>query len=107
MKSAIYFAFIRGREGEIQALHRLSPLARARMTVVVDLPTVKPDSNKSIELHINNFASNIVKAWGTRRPLYLDMTRHPAKLEDSRGRSAVAHLFDCARQLKALAIPVT
>ena len=107
MQSAIYFAFIRGRQGEIQALHRLSPLARARMTVVVDLPTMKTDANKSIELHINSFASNVVRAWGTRRPLYLDMTRHPASLEDSRGRSAVAHLFDCARQLKALAIPVT
>jgi hypothetical protein len=50
MQSALYFAFIRGREGEIQALRALSPLARARMTVVVDLPTMKEGSNKSIEI---------------------------------------------------------
>ena len=52
MQSALYFAFIRGREGEIQALRALSPLARARMAVVVDLPTVKEGSKKSIEQNL-------------------------------------------------------
>ena len=66
MQSALYFAFIRGREGEIQALRALSPLARARMATVVDLPTMKEGSNKSIELHIparlaNCFASHVTQ----------------------------------------------
>lgn len=56
MQSALYFAFIRGREGEIRALRALSPLACARMATVVDLPTMKEGSNKSTELHINSFA---------------------------------------------------
>lgn len=107
MQSALYFAFIRGREGEIQALRALSPLARARMAPVVDLPTMKEGSNKSIELHINSFVSNLIRAWGTELPIYLDMRRHASELRDSRGRSAAEHLFDCAKQLKALAIPVT
>jgi hypothetical protein len=107
MQSALYFAFIRGREGEIQALRALSPLARARMAVVVDLPTMKEDSKKSIELHINSFASSVIRAWGTKLPIYLDMKRYASGLKDARGRPTVEHLFDCARQLKALAIPVT
>jgi hypothetical protein len=107
VQSALYFAFIRGREGEIQALRALSPFARARMAVVADLPTPKVGSTKSIELHINGFASNVIKAWGTKSPIYLDMKRHAPNLIDARGRAAVEHLFDCARQLKALAIPVT
>jgi hypothetical protein len=100
MQSALYFAFIRGREGEIQALRALSPLARARMTIVVDLPTMKEGSNKSIELHINTFASNVVRAWRTKSPIYLDMKRLESDLRDKRGRPAVEHLFDCAWQLK-------
>ena len=107
MKSAIYYAFIRGREGEIQALRGLSPLARARMVAVVDLPTMKEGSNKSIELHINSITTNVISAWGTREPIYLDMKRYASDLVDARGRPVVKHLFDCARQLKALAIPVT
>jgi len=107
MQSALYFAFMRGREGEIRALRMLSPFARARMAAVVDLPTIKEDSNKSIELHINNFASDVIRAWGTKLPVYLDMKRHASDLKDARGRAAVEHLFDCARQLKAIAIPVT
>lgn len=60
MQSALYYAFIRGREGEIQALRGLSPLARARMVAVVDLPTMKEGSNKSIELHINSITTNVM-----------------------------------------------
>jgi hypothetical protein len=94
MQSALYFAFIRGREGEIQALRALSPLARARMTTVVDLPTMKEGSNKSIELHINTFASSVIRAWGTKSPIYLDMKRHASDLKDSRSRHQHAYGSD-------------
>lgn len=57
------------------------------MSTVVDLPTVKEGSNRSVEQHINGFASNVIRAWGTKSPIYLDKKRHASDLEDALSRS--------------------
>jgi hypothetical protein len=107
MQSAIYFAFVRGREGEVHAIQRLSPLACARMTVVVDLPLPKPDSPKSLEEHVVGIVSGVATAWDHRFPIYFDMTRYAPDLVNSKGRPLVEHVFDCARQSRLLAVPVS
>jgi hypothetical protein len=107
MNAALYFPFIRGRDGELQALSLLSPVARARMTPVVDMPTPKESASLSADIQINSFVSRVVRAWGTQYPVYLDMSRFPSDFANSRGLPAVEHMFACAAQLKALAIPVT
>ena len=107
MQSTIYFSFVRGREGELNAIERLSPCVLTRVSIVVDLPTVEATFGKSLDEHIGQFTRNIAKAWGVRSPLYLDLTRYGPEHVDSHGRNIVEHLFDCARQLKLKAVPVT
>jgi len=57
-------------------------------------------------LAMSTVASSLARTWGTALPLYIDMSRHDpdAVVENA---SAVAHLFDCARQAGLVAIPVS
>jgi hypothetical protein len=71
MQSALYFPMIRGREGEIHAIHRLSPLARARIALIVDLPTKELAPTQSLDAYVARFISDIAAAWGTSHPIYL------------------------------------
>lgn len=106
MQAALYFPAIRGREGEIQAIWALSPRAKSRMSLLVDLPTVELPFGKSLEEHIGQFVSKVTRAWGTERPLYLDLSRYGPENVDSKNRHGVEHLFDCTRQSKLAAVPV-
>lgn len=106
MQSALYFPMIRGRDGEIHAIHRLSPLARARIALIVDLPTKDLAPTQSLDAHVASFVSDIAAAWGTSHPIYLDMNRYGPEQLDRRQRHVVEHLFDCARQKRLQAVPV-
>jgi hypothetical protein len=107
MQSAIYFACIRGRLGEVEAIHRLSPLARARAALVVDLPMLELPAGEPLEEHVGQFVSAVAAAWGVVSSLYVDLKRYGPEQTDAQGRHIVEHLFDGARQLKMKAIPVS
>jgi Beta protein len=106
MQSALYFPMIRGREGEIHAIHRLSPLARARIALIVDLPRKELPPTLSLDAYVASFVSDIAAAWGTSHEIYLDMNRYGPEQLDRRGRHIVDHLFDCAQQKRLKAVPV-
>lgn len=106
MRSAIYFPTVRGRAGEIEAIVRLSPEARARIAMVVDLPTKELDPRQTLDDYVGRFASSIAAAWGPAYPIYLDLNRYAPDHVDSKGRPIIEHLFDCVRQKNLRAIPV-
>lgn len=106
MQSALYYPMIRGREGEIHAIHRLSPLARSRIALIVDLPTKELAPTQSLDAYVASFVTDISAAWGTSHPIYLDMNRYGPEQLDRRQRHIVEHLFDCARQKRLKAVPV-
>lgn len=107
VQAALYFPVIRGRLGEIRALRLLSPYTRARIAPVVDLPQLNEASPATLEEHVGSLTSLLASAWGTRFPLYVDLKRYAPSQVDRRGRHVVEHLFDCARQVKLRAIPVS
>lgn len=107
MQSALYFPIVRGRQGEIQALAHLSPLARARAAPVVDLPKIDSDRAHSLDEYVAAFAAGLARAWGSKFPIYVDLARYGPEQIDSRGRHIVEHLFECTRQLNLKAIPVS
>jgi len=57
--SAIYYAFLRGRLGEIGALGQLSGLAKARTMPVVDLPVAEEKTGTQLEGHVTQFVRNL------------------------------------------------
>jgi hypothetical protein len=97
---------IRGREGEIHAIQRLSPLARARIGLIVDLPTKELTPTQSLDAYVASFVSEITSAWGTSHAIYLDMNRYGPEQLDRRQRHIVEHLFECSRQKRLKAVPV-
>jgi Beta protein len=90
LQSALYFPMIRGREGEIHAIHRLSPLARARIALIVDLPTKELAPTQSLDQYVSGFVSDIAAAWGTTHALYLDMNRYGPEQAACADRFALA-----------------
>jgi hypothetical protein len=106
MPSALYYPIIRGRQGEISALHHLSPTARARIAPLVDLPTGAADDSQSLDDYVGGFIAALTPAWGTEHPIYVDLTRYHPGHTDRRGRQVAEFLFDCASQRNLKAIPV-
>lgn len=106
MTSALYYPTIRGRQGELSALHHLSPSARAVIAPLVDLPTSVASDPEALEEFVGSFVANLTPAWGTAYPIYIDLTRYDPGQLDTRGRHIAEHLFDYARQAQLKAIPV-
>jgi hypothetical protein len=106
LQSALYFPMIRGREGEIHAIHRLSPLARARIALIVDLPTKELAPTQSLDRYVSSFVSDIAVAGGSSHAIYLDMNRYGPEQLDRHQRHIVEHMFECARQKRLQAVPV-
>src|SRR5580658_9042506 len=97
---------IRGREGEIHAIHRLSPLARARIALIVDLPTKELATGQLLDQYVSSFVSDIAAAWGSSHAIYLDMNRYGPEQLDRHQRHIVEHLFKCAREKRLQVVPV-
>lgn len=106
MPSALYYPIIRGRQGEISALHHLSPAARARIAPLVDLPTGPADDSRTLDDYVGGFIADLTPAWGTEYPIYIDLSRYHPGHTDRQGRQIVEHLFDCSRQARLKAVPV-
>ena len=106
MTSALYYPTIRGRQGEISALHHLSPSVRARIAPLVDLPTGAESDPKSLEEFVGSFVAGLTPAWGTAYPIYVDLSRYDPGKTDTHGRHIAEYLFECARQAQIKAIPV-
>src|ERR1700674_5015169 len=100
MQSGLYYPVIRARQGEIKAVHHLSPRARARTAPLVDLPTGAAADARSLDDYVGGFIAALTPAWGTEYPIYVDLTRYRPGQTDRHGRHIAEHLFDCARQLR-------
>lgn len=104
---ALYYPIIRGRLGELTALHYLSPAVRAKIAPLIDLPTIDSDDPKALEEHVGHFIASLTPAWGVANSIYIDLSRYHPGQTDRKNRHIAAFLFDCVRQAKLKAIPVT
>lgn len=80
--SALYYPIIRGRLGELTALHYLSPTVRTKIAPLVDLPTIASDDSRTLEERVGLFIAGLTPAWGIADPIYIDLMRyHPGQTD--------------------------
>lgn len=105
MQSAIYFPIHRAKRGEISAIGHLSPEARTRIRPTFDIPKPKAKNKDPIEYHLSDIASELAKNWGMSLPLFVDFSQYGPDEKAADGRHHAEYFFDCAHQLRMLAIP--
>lgn len=101
----IYSPILMGRLGEIDAASRLSPRAKARSQIMLDL--LLPRKGRSLEVHLAGIVQAAAQWWGTSGTICLDMSRYSPEVVTDDGRLAVDFVFDFARQCRLRAIPVS
>lgn len=106
MDAPVYFPLLRAKPGEIEALGRLSPLAKRLTLPILDLPKL-PSPNDSL----TNFACarfcDTKQSWGTAFEIGIDYSRFEPERFVEAGENLLPRLFHYARQLGLKAVPVT
>jgi hypothetical protein len=105
MFDAIYYPILRAKAGEINAIGSLRARTKTLVRPMFDLPECEDPSE--LATIISSATMALAKNWGTKLPIYLDLSRHDWDATLTGGRSIVGHLFECARQAGLIAIPVT
>lgn len=89
----------------MEALGHLSPRTMTRVRPLLDMPKLNSKAKKSLESYFVETIQTIAATWGTRMPLYLDLSLYEPDTR-ANGQAAIEFLFLCARQLRLQAIPV-
>ena len=105
-----YVPCLRWKQGEYQALMRLSPVARESTMPLIEVPEIGYDfetrrSHKSIDEHLSPFARRVKEKWG-RDECFVDMRLVAVSDQMANGQHPVAFVFDELRVQGVLAIPV-
>ncbi len=106
-----YVPSLRWRQGEYQALLRLSDKAKSRVVPFIVIPEIEFDFDagvlkKNVQDHVEPFPKRFKDKWGVW-PAWIDV--HPkihTQLMDN-GKLPIAHVFDELRSLGNNAVPVT
>lgn len=105
----MYVPALRWRQGEYQALARLTAAAKDRIVPYVTIPEVEFDfelwqPKKTVQEHVHPFAARFNAKWG-QRPAWVAV--HPSisneAMED--GRDILTYVFEALRAFQATAIP--
>ena len=106
-----YVPILKGRQGELTALAALDGGARGRLTPLIEVAPIPWDFEadgpaKSAEAHLHPVPTNIAKAWGSVRPVFVDLAWIA---EDSMadGTQPVATVLAGLRAADVQSIPVT
>jgi hypothetical protein len=105
-----YVPILKWRLGEYQALHRLSEVAKDRITPLLMIPPIEYDFEeqrlkKTVQEHIETFVPRFVVKWGDRKAL-IDM--HETLVDEvmDSGDHVLSHIFSELRKSECGAIPV-
>src|ERR1051325_5130701 len=106
-----YVPILKGKEGEYQALHELTPAIKNRLTPLIEPVPIPYDyanevPAKTVDEHLANFVSKIALNWGLD-PIFFDLDWIPPSETMADGRHPVKFIFDGARTAGLQAIPVT
>jgi len=101
-----YVPTLRGKAGELEALARLSPLAKNCTVPVIDIP--KPPNLNALEtpVRIAEKITAIREIWGTAQDLYIDLSRYGLGETPDGQLHPVTTTFEVARQCRLRALPV-
>jgi hypothetical protein len=102
-----YLPILRAKAGEFSAVRSLSPTARSRLTPLFDVTVQGIGDTRAFDTYLDQRAAGVIRAWGTTRPVYVDVHDLPPDVRTTSGAAPIACLFDFLRRHAALAIPVT
>jgi hypothetical protein len=107
-----YVPAIKWKQGEFMALEDLRPHHKAELTPLVDVPSIPWDfaeerPTKTIDAHLARIPDQMAKAWGTERPLFLDMGLIDPGTRLGTGQHPLDGLFMALSAVGVRAIPVT
>ncbi|MBT3193729.1 MAG: hypothetical protein HN341_14375 [Verrucomicrobia bacterium] len=106
-----YVPCLRWKQGEYQAVLRLSPPTRRCITPLVEVPEIGWDFElaqeaKSIDGHLDKFAARVREKWGGRR-CFVDPKHIADHSRMADGRHPVEFIFAELRRKSCGAVPVT
>jgi Beta protein len=109
MGQHFYVPSLRWRQGEYQALFRLSEAAKDRVTPFLTIPPVEFDfelwaPKKSVHEHVAPFALRYKKKWKTR-PAWIDVDKSLLASRMNDGKDVFTYVFDGLREFNATAVP--
>jgi len=105
-----YVPCLRWKQGEYQALLRLSSSTKNLLTPLIEIPEIGFDfennrENKTIDEHLSPFAKRVKDKWGNGR-CFVDIHHvGPLKLMET-GQHPLTYVFDDLRSRGVLGIPV-
>ncbi len=109
LTSDMYVPALRWRQGEYQALSRLTNSVKDRIVPLITIPGIEFDfeewrPKKSVQEHVHPFAARYKAKWG-KRPAWVGVDKSIVdKLMDD-GRDIFTYVFDELRGFEANAIP--
>jgi hypothetical protein len=100
---------LRWRQGEYQAIFRLTPAAKDRVVPYITVPEVEFDfeswqPKKSVQEHVHPFAARYKLKWG-KRPAWIGVHPSIADRPMDDGRNIMTYVFEGLRAFEANAIP--
>ena len=107
MASPIYFAILRARAGEIEAIGRLAPESQPLVRPFLDFPRQRAKDKRPLGEYLANKIREISSVWGTKHELYFDFSRYEPGLTVETGQHLLQFVFDVVRQTRLEAIPVS
>lgn len=106
-----YVPCLRWKQGEYQAVLRLSKVAKVALTPLIEVPEKGYDfetrsDKKTVDEHLEPFASRVQKKWG-KKPCFVDLNLLEPGARMADGQHPVTFVFDELKAEKCLAVPVT
>jgi hypothetical protein len=106
-----YVPILKGRAAEYDALEVLYDEQRAAMTPLIELMPIPWDQEKNLakingEKHIENAEQNLLRAWGTDRPLLVDLLWLGPEARTMDGQHHMAFMLQRAATASLKVIPV-
>jgi hypothetical protein len=109
LTSDMYVPAIRWRQGEYQALHRLTNRTKERVVPLITIPEVEFDfeerrPKKSVQEHVHPFAARYKSKWANR-PAWVGVHKSIVLSKMDDGRDIFTYVFDELRAFQASAVP--
>lgn len=110
MSQNSYVPALRWRQGEYQAVLKLSDAAKDRLTPFLTIPPLEYDfeaqcPKKTVHEHVHPFAKRYQKKWKAR-PAWIDVDETLLGTRMNDGKNVFSYVFDGLREFGANAVPV-
>lgn len=104
-----YVPLLKGKDGEMKALHRLTFAELPHITPFIDVPPIPEvgDRPRTPEQHYLSQAEKLEKYWGQRGPVFVDSRLVQPWRRTADGKHPAAILFSRAQHLGIGVVPVT